>query len=204
MSPALEVERLSLRYGPVAALDGVSFSVAAGERVALVGPNGAGKTSLLNCISGVERPSAGRVVYRGRDLAALGPAARARLGLARTLQGLALVDDLDVRANLLLGGGRDVAEVAAALGLDAMLGDRAGALDAGARKRLELGRALASGGAVLLLDEPFAGAGPDDVELMVAAIRRSSAAALVVDHDIDTVLGLVDRVVGLEAGRVAA
>ena len=197
----LVVEGLSLRYGPVVALDGVSFTVAAGQRVALVGPNGAGKTSVLNCISGAERPSVGRIRFRGRDLAGLRPHRRARLGMARTLQGLAVVDDLDVRANLLLGGRGDVA---GQLGLHAMLARRAGALGAGARKRLELGRALASGAPLLLLDEPFAGAGGDDVEAMCAAIRQSGAAAVIVDHDLDTVLGLVDRVVWLEAGRVLA
>lgn len=198
---ALAVEGLSLRYGPVIALDDVSFSVAAGERVALVGPNGAGKTSVLNCISGVERPASGRIVFRGRDLAGVRPSARARLGIARTLQGLAVVDDLDVRANLLLGGRGDVA---GELGLAARLRTPAGALAAGARKRLELGRALASGADLLLLDEPFAGAGRDEVDLMVAAIRRSEAAVVIVDHDLDTVLGLVDRVVRLDAGRIAA
>lgn len=202
---AISIEGVSLRYGSVAALDDVSFAVAEGERVALVGPNGAGKTSVLNCISGVERPATGRILYRGRDLGGLRPAARARLGLARTLQGLAVVDDLDVRANLLLGGrANDVADTAAALGLDGVLGFRAGDLDAGARKRLELGRALASRPGLLLLDEPFAGASSDDVEVMAAVIRHSSAAAILVDHDLGTLLGLADRAVRLDGGRVAA
>ncbi len=338
MTALLEVEGLSLRFGPVTALDGVGFTVAAGERVALVGPNGAGKTSVLNCVSGVERPASGRVRFQGLDLAGAGPHRRARMGMARTLQGLAVVDDLDVWANLLLGGGRgrgvgrgggwgsrgggglgggwggrgggwggrgggwggwglgggwgglgggrgglgggwgggrggdrgrdgplgggrdgDLGggwgglgggrgggfgggwgggalggglsgggrggalglagplgagplgggrdegwDVAGALGLGARLGVRAGALGPGERKRLELGRALASGAPLLLLDEPFAGAGRDDVDLMCDAIRRSGAAAVLVDHDLDTVLGLADRVVRLEGGRVVS
>ncbi|MGH9224282.1 MAG: ATP-binding cassette domain-containing protein, partial [Acidimicrobiales bacterium] len=102
-TPLLAVEGLTVRFGGVTALAGVSFTVEAGERVALTGPNGAGKTSLLDCISGVVRPSGGRILWRGRDLAGVRPAARAALGLARTLQGLGVVDGLDVAANLLLG-----------------------------------------------------------------------------------------------------
>lgn len=212
--PLLALDRVSVRFGAVTALDEVSFTVGTGEVVALVGPNGAGKTSVLNCLSGVTPPTSGRVLVDGEDVAGTRPAARARAGLARTLQATAVVDDLSVLANLLLGrdhlGGRTrdhrgrCEAVAAELGLTGDLSRRAGRLPAGARKRLELGRALASGGRVLLLDEPFAGAGRDEVVVMAAAIRRAGTAALVVDHDLDALLGLADRVVRLEAGRVVA
>jgi branched-chain amino acid transport system ATP-binding protein len=201
-----------LRFGAVTALDAVSFTLGGGEVVALVGPNGAGKTSVLNCVSGVARPTNGRVLVDGRDVAGARPDARVRLGMARTLQATAVVDDLSVLANLLLGrdhlGGRTrdhrgrCEAVAAELGLSGHLSSAAARLPTGARKRLELGRALASDGRLLLLDEPFAGAGRDEVEVMAAAIRRSRTAALVVDHDLDALLGLADRVVRLEAGRV--
>jgi ABC-type branched-subunit amino acid transport system ATPase component len=153
----------------------------------------------------------------GRDLAGCGPAARARLGLARTLQGLAVVPELDVMANLLLGrhrigraglvraalrlravraeeahAARRCREIAEEVGLAAQLATPAQRLPLGARKRLELGRALAMDPVVLMLDEPFAGAGPDDLSVLIAATRRavhSGVAVLVVDHDLGTVLG---------------
>lgn len=231
MTAVLAVETLTLRFGGVTALDGVTFSVDAGERVGLVGANGAGKTSVLNCISGVERPSSGRIVVDGRDLAGVPASARPGLGVARTLQALGVVDDLTVQDNLLLGrhhlmrtgvvaaalrlprARREEAahrnrcrEVAEALDLDGLLEERAGALAPGARKRLELGRALAQEGRLLLLDEPFAGAAPSDVELMVGAVRSCTArgaAALIVDHDLATVMDLAHRAVALDAGRLA-
>ncbi|MDQ4097774.1 MAG: ATP-binding cassette domain-containing protein, partial [Actinomycetota bacterium] len=181
MTGLLAVEDLGLRFGPVVALAGVTFTVDAGERVALVGPNGAGKSSVLNCISGVERPTSGRIVLDERPIREPRPWAMAGLGVARTLQGLGLVDDLDVLANLLLGRHhlmraglvanalllprarreeREHAarcrEIAAELELTGDLRTPAGRLSPGARKRVELGRALAMGARLLLLDEPFA------------------------------------------------
>lgn len=231
MSELLTVEGLRLRYGPVEALAGVTFTVGTGEVVALVGANGAGKTTVLNCISGVT-PHAGRITLGGDDLAALPPPARARLGIGRTLQGLGLVDTLDVAGNLLLGRhhrmraglvatafrlGRARREdavhrarcqdVAVQLGLGSVLSTRAGLLPPGARKRVELGRVLAADPTVLLLDEPFAGASPDEVNLMVSAIvagARRGAGVLLVDHALETVATVAHRVVRLEAGRVAA
>jgi branched-chain amino acid transport system ATP-binding protein len=233
VTAVLAVEDLRLRYGAVVALAGVTFSVEAGERVGVVGPNGAGKTSLLDCISGVERPSGGRIRLHGRDLLAgrARPDALARLGVARTLQRLGLVDELDVLANLLLGrhhlmrcglvagalglprSRREEAEhaghcrgVADDLALAGELRTPVRELPPGARKRVELGRALAMDGSLLLLDEPFAGAPRADVEVMVAAIRRATtrgAAAVVVDHDTATVGALAHRVLTLERGRVA-
>jgi len=232
VTPVLAVENVSLRFGAVVALEGVSLTVDAGERVALAGPNGAGKTSVLNCISGVERPSSGRILINNRDVVAAAdpPCRRAALGVARTLQGLGVVDDLDVLANLLLGrhhlmrAGLMAAAVrlpavrreearhadrchrlAAELDLAGDLARRAGDLPTGARKRVELGRALAMDGSLLLLDEPFAGASAGEVEVMAAAIRRATdagAAAVVVDHDVAALETLAHRVVTLQAGRV--
>ena len=231
MTGVLSVEGLVLRFGGVTALDGVTFGVAAGERLALLGPNGAGKTSVLNCISGVEQPSDGRVVFQGRDLDGAGPRARAAAGIARTLQGLGVVDDLDVASNLLLGchsqmraglvagalrlplARREEAAFcrrceAVATALDLDLDAPARTLPSGARKRLELGRVLAAEGSLLLLDEPFAGTSPDERSRMAAAIRRASdeagAAVVIVDHHLDAVLALASRAVELDRGRVVA
>jgi branched-chain amino acid transport system ATP-binding protein len=229
VTPLLAVDGLSLRFGGVAALSSVSFEVGAGERLAVIGPNGAGKTSVLNCVSGAQRPSSGTITVNGRDVARLRPAARAAAGVARTLQSLAVVDDLDVLANLLLGrhartrsglvstalglararteeaaARHRCKEIAAELDLDELLAVRAGDLPAGARKRVELGRALAMDATLLLLDEPFAGAGAEEVEVMAAAIRGAGAGVVVVDHNLGAVTGLVDRAVVLDAGRVVA
>ncbi|MFP5317170.1 MAG: ABC transporter ATP-binding protein [Acidimicrobiia bacterium] len=230
MSAVLAVEGLGLRFGAVTVLDGVTFTVEAGERLALLGPNGAGKTSVLNCISGAVRPGAGRVVLEGRDLDRVPPRRRAALGVARTFQSLGVVDDLDVGANLLLGrhprlraglvatalalpaargeeagARRRCAEVARALDLDAAA--RAGDLPAGARKRLELGRALAADPVLLLLDEPFAGTSVAEQQLMAAAIRAAAdrgVAVVVVDHHVDALLAFASRRVELDGGRMAA
>lgn len=229
----LAVEQLTLRFGGVTALDGITFTVEAGERVALVGPNGAGKTSVLNCISGVQRPSAGRILVDGYELLGARAWGRAALGVARTLQATAVVDDLTVLDNLLLGrhqrmrtgvvaaalrlprARREEAahaarcrQVAASLGLEDELGRRAAGLPFGARKRIELGRALAQEPRLLLLDEPFAGVTSGEADLMVAAVRAATGdgrgAALVVDHRLATLARLVDRTVQLDAGRVVA
>jgi branched-chain amino acid transport system ATP-binding protein len=230
MSALLVVESLGLRFGGVTALDSVTFSVGPGERLALLGPNGAGKTSVLNCISGVERPTTGRVMLGGRNLGGVAPRERAALGMARTFQGLGVLDDLDVGANLLLGrhvrlraglvagalrlpaarreedeAGRRCAEVAAVLDLD--MAAPAANLGAGARKRLELGRALAADPVLLLLDEPFAGASAGERDLMAAAIRAAcdaGAAAIVVDHHVDAVLSFASTRLELDRGRITA
>ena len=228
MSPVLDVEGLGLRFGTVTALDGVTFAVAAGECLALLGPNGAGKTSVLNCVSGAIRPTAGRVVLAGRDLDGLAPARRAALGVARTFQSPGVVEALDVGSNLLLGrhahlragvvagalalpsarreeaeARRRCGEVARALDLDVTA--PAAGLPAGARKRLELGRALAADPVLLLLDEPFAGASEDEQEAMAVAIRAAverGAIAVLVDHHVEAVLALATRQVELDRGRM--
>jgi branched-chain amino acid transport system ATP-binding protein len=231
VTPILEVDGLGLCFGGVTALSDVTFSVGAGERLALVGPNGAGKTSVLNCISGVERPSAGRITLGGQDLAGVPVAARAGLGLGRTLQALAVLPELDVLANLLLGRHhlgragfigtalrrarvraeeagdlRRCRAVAEELDVVAYLATPAGRLPLGVRKRVELGRALAMDPRLLLLDEPFAGVGPDDLTVMTAALQRASeagVATVVIDHDLVTLLGgLAHRAIVLDAGRV--
>ena len=225
----LEIDGLELRFGGVTALGGVTFAVAGGECVALLGPNGAGKTSVLNCVSGAVRPTAGRIRLGGRYLDGVPAAQRAGLGVARTFQSPAVVEALDVGGNLLLGrhsrlraglvagalafptarreeadARRRAAAIAQALGLDP--GAAAAGLPAGARKRLELARALAGDPALLLLDEPFAGTSAGEQEVMAAAIRATvegGAAAVVVDHHLDAVLALATRRVELDRGRMA-
>ncbi len=224
--PLLRLDGLRKRFGALAATDGVSLDVQAGEIHALIGPNGAGKTTLIAQVGGELRPDAGRVLLDGRDVTRWSAPRRAHAGLARCFQVPALVDDFSALENAALAaqaragssfrflrpaaGERALNEDALAA-LDAVgLGGRAavpaGWLSHGERRRLELAVALAARPRLLLLDEPLAGAGPDEAAELVALLDRLRArhAVLLVEHDTDAVLRLADRVSVLVGGRVLA
>ena len=220
---------LTKRYGGVTALDGVSFELAAGEILGLVGPNGAGKTTLVDLISGAQPATSGELTLQGARL--YGPASRrAQLGLARTFQYPQLAHDLSARDNMLLGRtarrhssilamvGSALAgmvrphstddsaaldSIAAELGIER--GDRlAGDLTLGEQRLVEVGRALAQDPLVLLLDEPFAGSDAHGVAGIVEVIRtvqRRGHGVILVDHNVDLVASLVDRILLLDRGR---
>ncbi|MEL7975183.1 ATP-binding cassette domain-containing protein [Isoptericola sp. F-RaC21] len=214
--PRLEVSGLTVTFGGLTALDGVDLTVgdAAGgaETVALIGPNGAGKTTVFNAACGLVRPAAGRVLLDGRPA----PAAPTRLlerGLARTLQGLGLFTELTVRENVLVpvAGAPDAAEVVAAvlarLDLAADAGTPVDALPYPVRKRVALARALVARPRLLLLDEPAGGLGAgdiDDLADVVRAVVADGCAVLLVEHHVDFVMAVADRVVVLDFGRVVA
>ena len=191
VEPLLAVRDVTLRFGGVTALDGVSFDVRPGELFAVIGPNGAGKTSIFNCINGVYRPQDGSIRLAGEELVGRSPPAVARLGVARTFQNLGLFTHLSVIDNLMLGrhhlmrtgfvsgalwwgrarreeiAGREAVEsVVELLELEAHRHTPAGLLPYGLQKRLELGRALAMEPRLLLLDEPVAGMNLEEVEDM--------------------------------------
>jgi branched-chain amino acid transport system ATP-binding protein len=220
---------LTKRYGGVTALQDVSFSLAAGEILGLVGPNGAGKTTLVDLISGAQPATEGSLALRGARL--VGPAAkRAKAGLARTFQYPQLALELSVADNLLLGRvarrhgtvwqmiagsfsgafrprlASDTAAVAAIaeeLGID-RLERPAGDLSLGEQRLVEVGRALGQDPRVLLLDEPFAGsdaAGVTGIVEVVRTVQRRGHAVILVDHNVDLVAGLVDRIMLLDRGR---
>ncbi len=217
-------------YGGVRAVDGVDLDAAPGAITALIGPNGAGKTTLFGCISGVERPDRGRVLLGGRDITRARTDARARLGLARTFQELAVFASLTVADNIRVGaenrrsGGvlagllglpdpaRRIVDDAvdralALLDLGAVRDTPAGALSTGTLRMVELGRALASDPAALLLDEPASGL--DDAEIgALRAILRGLAddgrTIVLVEHDVDLVFDVADRVYVMAGGRVVA
>ncbi|MEV8514101.1 ATP-binding cassette domain-containing protein [Dactylosporangium sp. NPDC051484] len=222
-------EGLTKRYGGVTALQDVSFSLSAGEILGLVGPNGAGKTTLVDLISGAQPATEGTLTLRGQPLS--GPAARrAKAGLARTFQYPQLALELTVAENLLLGraarrhgtvwrmiagafagafhphSGADAEAVRALadeLGLD-RLDREAGDLSLGEQRLVEVGRALGQDPLVLLLDEPFAGSDAGGVHGIVEVIRtvqRRGHAVILVDHNVDLVAGLVDRIMLLDRGR---
>ena len=227
--PLLEAVGIHARYGDVVALDGVSLRVADGEFVSIVGPNGAGKTTLVNVLTGLRRPHAGAVRFRGRDIAGIGPVRLAALGMARSFQlvnifpELTVAETLAVAAVSRLGRGlslwaslaRDravaarVAAVADLFGLTSKLGLRARTLPQGDKKLLDVASAFALGPRVILLDEPTSGVSTADktaiMDTLVAAARRAGVGAIVqVEHDMDIVFAYSDRVVALHQGRVLA
>jgi branched-chain amino acid transport system ATP-binding protein len=229
--PLLEVDNVSLAFGGVQALSGVSYDVLPGELFAVIGPNGAGKTSIFNCLNAVYRPQSGSARLDGVDLFDLGPADTAELGIARTFQNLALFTNLTVIDNLMLGRHhllragpisgplwwgkarseerlhrRRCAEIADFLDLADYGPMPVGALPYGVQKRIELGRALAMEPRLLLLDEPVAGMNQEETEeaaYHILQIRRElSIATILVEHQMELVMDLADRVMVLDFGRV--
>ncbi|WP_310271569.1 ABC transporter ATP-binding protein [Roseateles saccharophilus] len=223
----LEVQQLVKRFGALAATDGASFEVRAGELHALIGPNGAGKTTLIHQISGALAPDSGAIVFEGQDVTRQGMARRVQAGLVRSFQITNLFKPCSVRDNLVLAvlarregapswwrsARADAAAHAEADALLARVGltaqeDRvAGELAHGEQRQLEVGLALAARPRLLLLDEPLAGMGPDESARMVEllqALKREGLTLLLVEHDMDAVFRLADRISTLVAGRVIA
>ncbi len=222
----LEVSNLSLRYGGVAALDDVSFTVGAGEVVGLIGPNGAGKTSCIDALTGFQVPQGGHVRFDGRLLDGMAPHRRARLGFVRTFQSLDLFDDLTVRENLLVAASTPdwrstvtdamwpkraeqagLEEVVALVGLADLVERRPSELSNGERHRVALGRALVSRPRLLLLDEPAAGLDTvESAELgrLLRSLPERGTSILLVDHDMALVMATCDRLHVLDFGRVIA
>jgi branched-chain amino acid transport system ATP-binding protein len=223
---ALVARALRKRFGGVEAVAGVSFSLAAGEMLALIGPNGAGKSTCFNLLHGQLRPDAGRVELHGQDITGLAPRALCAMGIGRTFQITAAFASMSVRENVqtaLLAhhrlvwrfwraaDGHATAEADALLarvGLRAQAGRAAGVLAYGDLKRLELAIALAAAPRVLLMDEPTAGMAPAErgalMELVRAIATRQGMAVLFTEHDMDVVFGTADRVLVLDRGRLIA
>jgi branched-chain amino acid transport system permease protein len=229
-SVVLELEGVTKRYGGLVANQSMSLQVRAGEVLALIGPNGAGKSTLFNGISGVDPPSAGQIRFLGQRIDGLGPAQIARLGLSRTFQHVRLNAEMSVLENVAIGAhlrghknflqsawGLDreeerrlLAEAARQLersGLGERLFEPAGSLPLGKQRIVEIARALASDPALLLLDEPAAGLRHQEKQALFALLcqlRSEGLAILLVEHDMDFVMGLADRVVVMEFGQQLA
>jgi branched-chain amino acid transport system permease protein len=222
----LEAAGLERRFGGLVAVNDVSFSLCAGEILGLIGPNGAGKSTIFNLIAGSLRPSAGRVRLLGRDVTGL-PARRiAALGLARTFQHVRLRPNMTLLDNVMLGAhlrGRagllrgalalDAAEEKriraeamrqlARVGLGEAPYELAGNLPLGRQRVLEVARALAADPLLIVLDEPAAGLRPLEKRALaelLRALRQEGMTILLVEHDMDFVMGLVDRIVVLDFG----
>jgi signal transduction histidine kinase/ABC-type multidrug transport system ATPase subunit len=214
----LSVSGLAVRYGLVTGLAGVDLEVRPGELVALAGENGAGKTSLVRCISGDMAPSSGSVWLDGRPLPA-GPLAARRRGVSVVWQDLALCDNLDIAANLMLGRERrghllsDIRTHSQAARLLARLGvplrdttRSVRSLSGGQRQLIAVARAMGQGGRLLLLDEPTAALGVTEsalVEDLILRLREQGTTILLACHDIDQMFRLADRIVVLRHGQVA-
>jgi branched-chain amino acid transport system ATP-binding protein len=227
MTALLEVERLHLAFGGVDVLHGVSFAVARGGRTALVGPNGAGKTSLFNVVSGVYAPSAGRIVFDGRDISRVPARHRIALGISRSFQNIRLMPHLSVVENVMLGQHARARTLGALLtpivppwrsswrreaeqrleqfGLGAFRGESVASLPYGVRKKIEVVRALMASPALMLLDEPAAGLNPSetgDLVQFLHGIAASGVTLLVVEHDMRLVRDLCSHAVVLNFGRL--
>jgi branched-chain amino acid transport system ATP-binding protein len=233
-SAGLNVSQLSLAFGGLKALTNVSFSVAPGSITAVIGPNGAGKTSLFNCISGFYRPSTGAIEFGGEDISRLHPPARAKIGLARTFQNIALFRGMTVLDNIKLGrhahmhtnvfdalwyfgrARREELELRSEierrvldfLEMEHIRDQPVASLSYGLRKRVELARALAMRPRILMLDEPVAGMNREETEDMARFIldvkEEWGVTILMVEHDMGLVMDISDHVVVLNFGQVIA
>ncbi|MEU3462366.1 ATP-binding cassette domain-containing protein [Streptomyces sp. NPDC006733] len=210
----LTARRISLSYDGITAVDGVDLAVPPGRVTALTGPNGAGKSTLFDCLCGTARPRRGRVLLDGRDITRLPPYRRARLGLARTFQQLAVFPGLSVAENIAVGAEqgavRDpeaVERILRLLALGPVRDAPAADLPTGTLRRVELGRALAGAPRVLLLDEPAAGLDSAEIEALRHVLRALAAdgmALLLVEHDLELVGALADVVHVMTDGRITA
>jgi branched-chain amino acid transport system ATP-binding protein len=224
--PLLRLADLRKHYGGLAVTDGVSLDVLPGEIHAVIGPNGAGKTTLIHEITGTVAPDAGQVLFAGRDITRLSRPRRVRAGLARTFQittvvaGFSALENVALAAQARAGSSfrffRPAAaeralnaaamEALAEVGLAERAAVPAGALSHGEKRALELAIALATRPRLLLLDEPLAGAGPEETERLVALLTRLKAryTILLVEHDMQAVFALADRISVLVYGRIIA
>ncbi len=213
-APLLEVRGVTKRFAGLVANDDVSFSVAEAELVSIIGPNGAGKSTLFGCITGFLRPSAGRVVYGGRDITGLKPDRVCRLGIARTFQIVQVIADMTVLENAMTGAFlrhprrrdamRRAEEVLSFTGLLEKRAFLGAALTIADKKRLEVAMALATDPRLLMLDESMAGLTPVELrEIMqlLRAVRKRGVTMVIVEHVMEAVMQLSDRVIVLESGR---
>jgi branched-chain amino acid transport system ATP-binding protein len=234
MTDLLKIDDISLSFGGVTALSGISTGVKQGHITAFIGPNGAGKTSLFNVISGFYRPGSGQVLYENVDILRLPAHARSKLGIARTFQNIALFEGMTVLENIKLGAHAELkSDVATSswymgparreeqalttridetvlefLQLSGIRDRQIEGLPYGMQKRVELARALISKPRLLMVDEPFAGMNAQEKSRMADYLRRCvtewGTTTLIIDHDMEMIMTLSDHVVVLNFGRMIA
>ena len=224
-STILETKALTVRFGGLAALSNVSLSVARGEIRGVIGPNGAGKSTFFNCLTGVLRPTSGRIVFNGEDIAGLPPHTISRKAIARSYQITNLLPGATVLENVQIASQsrrhnwsmlrhhrayRDVIDraraVLADVGLAGKEDELASNLSHGEQRNLEIGIALATEPKLLCLDEPTAGMSVTETHATVELIRRIAAdlTILIVEHDMEVVMGLAHTITVLHYGEVLA
>jgi branched-chain amino acid transport system ATP-binding protein len=216
----LEVLSVSVSFGGLKALIDVSLDVEAGQVTGLIGPNGAGKTTLFNAVCGLQVPDRGRIELDGRNITALKPYQRARLGLGRTFQRLEVFGSLSVYDNVLVAAdaqrGRNgnttdaraaAAEILELVGLRSVARTRADQLPTGQARLVELARALATGPHLLLLDEPSSGLDEtetDELAKLLDAVTARGVGVLLVEHDVELVMRVCKRIHVLDFGSILA
>lgn len=226
MTPMLELRELVKRYGAILATDSLGLTIHAGEIHAVIGPNGAGKTTLIHQISGAIFPDSGEVIFNGRKITHQTMHERVAGGLARSYQitnifgGFTVLDNLALAVQARSGSSMrfwraaiaakamfdEARTIAGQIGLDARLDALASTLSHGDQRRLEVGLALATRPKLLLLDEPMAGMGHDESDDLVPLIKslRPAVTVLLIEHDMDAVFRVADRISVLVAGRIIA
>ncbi|QOV98333.1 ABC transporter ATP-binding protein [Rhodococcus pyridinivorans] len=219
-APILETRGITVRFGGHVAVKDVSLGIEPGTVTGLIGPNGAGKTTLFNTITGLQRPTAGKVFLDGRDITSLPPYKRARMGMARTFQRLELFVSLSVRDNLRVAGdihnanGRnkidleeEVDRLLELTGLADIASTDVSDVPTGRARVVEVARALMTSPRVLLLDEPASGQTEQETEAFAALLRDladSGLAICLVEHDIPLVMKICSRIHVLDYGAVLA
>ena len=225
-TPVLRLERLSKSFGALRATDGIDLDILPGETHAIIGPNGAGKTTLIHQVSGVLASDSGRILFDGRDVTHMAMPARAHLGLARSFQITHVLPRFSALENVALAVqarsgssfhfwqpvareellNAPALEALAVVDLTARAHTPAGALSHGEKRRLELAIALAQAPRLLLLDEPMAGAGAQETHRLIATLRtvKRATTMVLVEHDMQAVFALADRISVLVEGRILA
>ena len=200
--PGLALDRLTVRFGGLTALDDVSLRVPPGRVVGIIGPNGAGKTTLFNVVCGFVRPESGGMTLDGRPFRPR-PHHLARHGIARTLQGVGQFDGLTVLENVLVGGSGAQAALEKC-GVAEYAQEFPGRLPYAIRKRVELARALVAEPRILLLDEPAGGLDADEIAWLEGLIRGLDTTILLVEHHMDLVMAVCDEILVLDFGKPIA
>jgi branched-chain amino acid transport system ATP-binding protein len=213
-APCLEVAGITKRFGGLLANDAISFAAHDGEIVSIIGPNGAGKSTLFSCITGFYPPNAGTVHFRGQDITRLGADRICKLGIARTFQIVQIITDMTVLENVMTGAflrhARNGAararaeEVLRFTGLIDKQQMAATAITIADKKRLEVSMALATGPTLLMLDEAMAGLTPvelKDMIVLIRQVRNSGITLVIVEHVMEAVMELSDRVIVINSGR---
>ncbi|TWG23941.1 branched-chain amino acid transport system ATP-binding protein [Actinoplanes teichomyceticus] len=228
----LEMDDVTLRFGGVVALDGVSFALRKGEIFGLIGPNGAGKTTCFNAMTGVYRPTSGAIRFQGQSIVGKKKHEITRSGIGRTFQNVRLFPEMTALENVMVGAdahfktsvlgalfrlprfwreereGREKSlELLRFVGIEHRAGEVSRNLSYGEQRRLEIARALATNPTLLCLDEPAAGFNPaekEDLLNLIRKIRDTGVTVLLIEHDMRLVMGVTDRIVVLEFGKKIA